>query len=160
MWFRVVGKEWSTTRSADRRAAFADRAAVEPSPGLIAYADGEPVGWVAVAPREEHPRIPRSTVIVHDPELPDCWSVTCFYIHPSHRGEGLATTLLAGAVDHAAAHGARHLEGYPVDAPQRVSSSVMFHGSLGLFARAGFEEVGRRNGRPTMRLALGDRPVT
>jgi GNAT superfamily N-acetyltransferase len=154
MWFRLAGKEWNSTRTAERKAAFAERAAAAPSPGLVAYDDGEPVGWVAVAPRAEHPRIPRSTVIVQDPDVPDCWSVTCFYIRPDHRGRGLATTLLAAAVDHAATHGAQHIEAYPVDAPDPVSSSVMFHGSLGLFTRAGFTEVGRRRGRPTVRLAV------
>lgn len=155
MWFRLPGKEWSSTSTARRRAAFGERAATEPSPGIVACSDGEPVGWVAVAPRTEYPRIPRSTVVVHDADVPDCWSVTCFYIHPSNRRAGLASTLLSAAVDHAAAHGARHVEGYPVDTTERVSSSVMFHGSLGLFTRAGFREVGRRNGRPTVRLTLG-----
>ena len=155
MWFRITGKEWTATRTAERRAAFAERAAAAPSPGLLGYVDGEPVAWVAVAPRAEYPRIPRSTVIAHDPEVPDCWSVTCFYIRPDHRGRGLATALLAAAVDHAAAHGARNVEAYPVDAQERTSSSAMYHGSLGLFTRAGFREVGRRNGRPTVRLTLG-----
>jgi len=154
MWFRLPGREGSTSRTAERRAAFGDRAEAAPSPGIVAYVDGEPVGWVAVAPRAEYPRLRRSTVVVHDPDVPDCWSVTCFYIHPSHRREGLATALLHAAVEHAAAHGAGNVEGYPVDAQQRVSSSVMFHGSLGLFTRAGFKEVGRRNGRPTVRLPI------
>lgn len=155
MWWRLPGKEWSASRTAERRAALGERAAVEPSPGLLAYDDGEPVGWVAVAPRAEHPRIPRSTAIVYEEDVPDCWSVSCFYIRPDHRRQGISTTLLAAAVDHAARHGARTLEAYPVDAAGRVSSSAMFHGSLSLFTRAGFEEVGRRNGRPTVRLSLG-----
>ena len=32
-------------------------------PGLLAYADGEPVGWVAVAPREEYPRLAASRIL-------------------------------------------------------------------------------------------------
>ncbi|MPV35449.1 GNAT family N-acetyltransferase [Georgenia subflava] len=154
MWFRLTPKEFTATRAAELRETFSERAGTAPSPGLIAYDDGTPVGWVAVAPRLEHPRLRRSTVVVYDDAVPDCWSVSCFYIRPGHRGRGLSTALLAAAVDHAAAHGAAHVEGYPVEPSGRASSSSMFHGSFSLFRRAGFTKVGRRQGRPTVRLTL------
>ena len=152
-WWRLPASEYGRSPVADRRALMADRATRTPAPGLIAYADGVPAGWVALAPRGEYPRIPRSTVITYE-DVPGCWAVTCFYVHPDHRGRGLLRPLLAGAVEHARAHGAQHLEAYPVEPGPGQSDSGLFRGPLDLFLWAGFVEVGRRRGRPTVRRAL------
>ncbi|GAA1634578.1 GNAT family N-acetyltransferase [Georgenia ruanii] len=152
-WWRLPRADYSATSVADRRALLAERVARPPAPGLLAYADGVPIGWVALAPRAEYPRIPRSTVITYE-EVPGCWAVTCFYVHPDHRGRGLLRQLLAAAVEHARAHGAEHLEAYPVEPGPGQSDSGLFRGPLELFLRAGFVEVGRRRGRPTVRRAL------
>ncbi|MFH5824800.1 GNAT family N-acetyltransferase [Georgenia sp. AZ-5] len=153
-WWRLPGKEFGASRVADRRELMAARARHAPAPGLIAYAGEEPVGWVAVAPRAEYPRVQRSTIITYDDAVPGCWSITCFFVHPRHRGGGLLDTLVAAAVAHAGAHGAAHVEAYPVEPAPRQSASGLFRGPLGVFLRAGFTEVGRRQGRPTVRLSL------
>ena len=153
-WWRLPGKDYERARVAGRREVMTERARRPPAPGLLAYDGDVPVGWVAVAPRPEYPRIPRSAVATYDPSVPGCWAVTCFYVPPGRRGQGLTTALLAAAVEHARAHGARFLEGYPVDRAARGSSSAMYPGALGVFLRAGFGEVGRRRGRPTVRLSL------
>ncbi|WP_205739802.1 GNAT family N-acetyltransferase [Georgenia sp. SYP-B2076] len=154
-WWRLPGKDFDTARVAGRRDLMAERAGRAPAPGLLAYDGDVPVGWVAVAPRPEYPRIPRSAVAAYDEGIPGCWSVTCFYVPLGRRGQGLTTVLLAAAVGHARAHGAQFLEGYPVDPAGRGSSSAMYPGTLGVFLRAGFAEVARRRGRPTVRMALG-----
>src|SRR5687767_8364451 len=48
--------------------------------GMIAYADKEPIGWCAVAPRETYVRLLKSRALkpVDDKAV---WSVSCFYIH-------------------------------------------------------------------------------
>ena len=50
--------------------------------GLVAYLDGEPVGWCAVEPRAAYPRLPPQRVIMkqrgEDPDDPCVWAVTCF----------------------------------------------------------------------------------
>ncbi|MBM3489528.1 MAG: hypothetical protein FJX68_03615 [Alphaproteobacteria bacterium] len=40
-----------------RRQAMAERAGQTPAPGLLAFSDGQPVGWVAIAPRAEFQRL-------------------------------------------------------------------------------------------------------
>jgi GNAT superfamily N-acetyltransferase len=122
-----------------------------PPPGLLAYHDGKPVGWVAVAPRAEYPRLNRSPKLKPVDDLP-VWSVTCFYIDRRYRGTGVAGTLLAAAIEHARAHGATSIEGYPVDPGDgRVSNASAFTGVLDMFRAAGFSEIARRGGRPTLR---------
>ncbi|HZI96368.1 MAG TPA: GNAT family N-acetyltransferase, partial [Actinomycetales bacterium] len=85
------------------------------------------------------------------------WAVTCFVVRTGFRRRGLAGALLDAAVAFAREHGARVVEGYPVDVASRtsVSSSELFHGSLTLFTGAGFAEVARHGAAgPVVRLAL------
>jgi GNAT superfamily N-acetyltransferase len=152
-WWRLPGKEFGATGLDGRRRLMAARATQSPAPGLIAYDGEEPVGWVALAPREEYPRIPRSTIITYQ-DVPGCWSVTCFFVRQDHRRQGLLERLLAAAVQHANANGAEHLEAYPVEPGPAQSDSGLFRGPLDLFLRARFTVVGRRQGRPTVRLVL------
>jgi GNAT superfamily N-acetyltransferase len=79
-------------------------------PGLIAYLDGEPAGWISVSPR---PDLVGMRSRLRHPEAADIWSIICFYVPETHRGQGMMRLLLEGAVAHAAASGARIVEGYP-----------------------------------------------
>jgi GNAT superfamily N-acetyltransferase len=107
------------------------------APGVLAYDDGEVAGWAAVAPRSGLP-FARSTKIPHVDDLP-VWSIWCIRVKPGHRGKGVSHSLLAGAVDHARAHGAPAVEGYPVDNQGRkVDLTMAFVGTRGLFEKAGF----------------------
>jgi GNAT superfamily N-acetyltransferase len=115
--------------------------------GLLAVEDGEPLGWVAVAPRPTYPRLATSK-ITHSDAGPDTWSVTCFFVHRTARGRGLAVTLLDAAVDYARSHGAAAVEGHPVDTEgQRRGSGDLYHGTLAMFLSAGFDLVERRGTR-------------
>src|SRR4029450_12645591 len=73
-----------------------------PPPGLLAYRDGEPVGWCAVAPRGAYRRILNSRVLRPVDEDPGVWSIVCFYVIRAERRGGLAAALLEAAVDFAA----------------------------------------------------------
>ena len=86
------------------------------------------------------------------------WAVTCFVVRREHRGDGVAGRLLDAAVAHARAGGARVVEGYPVDRAERpgATSSELWHGTVGLFARARFVETARPTpSRPVMTLRVG-----
>jgi GNAT superfamily N-acetyltransferase len=115
--------------------------------GLLAVEDGEPLGWVAVAPREAYPRLATSKISQSDAG-PDTWSVTCFFVHRTARRRGLANQLLDAAVDYAAARGAARVEGHPVDTEgERRGSGDLYHGTLAMFENAGFALVDRRGTR-------------
>ena len=47
--------------------------------GLIGTIDGEPIGWVAMAPREAYWRIEHSRAYKRLDEKP-VWSITCFFV--------------------------------------------------------------------------------
>lgn len=162
-WQRVTGREFSAgcaDRGARNRALLRRLADEGRRPGLIAYDDEQPVGWVSVGPRPEFGRIVRSPITRLDAAAAadaSVWAVACFYIPAANRRRGIATTLLEAAAASARAASARAIEGYPVDTGgERRQSSNLFTGTLDLFRRAGFEPVAERlPGRPVVRLELG-----
>jgi GNAT superfamily N-acetyltransferase len=156
-WWRLSAKDWNTATPQQRRRLLADVVAQGDEPGLLAYRDGVPVGWVAVAPREQYPRLNRSPHTRPVDDLP-VWAVTCFWIPRANRGQGIATALLHGAVTHARDHLAAAVEGYPIDPAVRTAThDQSFTGVIGMFERAGFIEVARRTAtsRVVMRRDLG-----
>jgi GNAT superfamily N-acetyltransferase len=133
----------------------------ERTSGMVAYLDGEPVGWVAVEPRANYRRLRGSSVPwtgrSEDPDDPDVWAIVCFAIRAGYRGQGLTRPLAKAAVEYARARGATAVEGYPmVPQPgQRVSWGEMNVGSRSTFVAVGFREVSRpTTRRVVMRLDL------
>lgn len=107
-------------------------------PGLLAYEDDEPVGWVSLGPREDFPHILRSPQYRprEDGGGPAVWSIVCFAVDRDARRRGVATALLAAAVEYAFAHGAGSVEAYP-----HATDPRDYMGHVELFARAGFTHV-------------------
>jgi GNAT superfamily N-acetyltransferase len=140
---------------ANRRAMRARVEAGPRPPGLIAYRDGAPVGWISVAPRAEFPRMENSRIVAPVDDRP-VWSVTCFFIRPGVRGKGVASALLVAACTFAAEHGAGTVEGYPIDPlGGRYANGFAWTGVKRVFDAAGFSEVARRSStRPIMRKEL------
>lgn len=70
-WFRLTNADYRRTTTDGRRAlTTADLAGPGPSPGVVATVGGEPVGWCAVAPWSDYPRLrtsPSSGSQLHDP---------------------------------------------------------------------------------------------
>ena len=129
------------------------RTAAHP-PGVLAYVDGEPAGWCAVAPRSDHLRLANSRNLAPVDELP-VWSITCFVVAKRFRRQGLMRALVDGAVAFAAQQGAKCVEAYPLDAPRKLNSGELFVGRLSAFEAAGFREVMRRSPtRPIVRRYL------
>lgn len=157
MLWRLPAAVYRDGRGAPNRAAMQARVAGGACPpGLIAYLGGAPAGWTSVAPRSEFPRLGGSRILAPVDDVP-VWSVTCFFIKPGSRGKGVATALLAAACDFAAVHGARIVEGYPVDPGEgRYANTFAWTGLRRLFEAAGFTEVARRSAtRPVMRREVG-----
>lgn len=156
-YFHLRGAAWRTSTRASNRAGLRAQVDAGLPPGVLAYEDDEPAGWCGVGPKRGYPRLAASTVAASTGDADGVWAVTCFVVRVGMRRRGIADPLLAGAVDLARRHGARIVEGYPVDPRVResVSSSELYHGPLGVFERAGFAEVTRPfSGRAVVRLDL------
>ncbi len=160
MYYRVSGPlpvPPGCTRAAAHRAALKSLVDAGPSPGLLAYAGRTPVGWVTLGPREAFAKLARSPVMRPVDDRP-VWSVVCFVVPAPCRGQGVARSLLDGAIAYARSRGAHALEAYPVDRTGRSRDDAMWFGAKSMFDDAGFVEVARRRPeRPIVRLDLDRR---
>jgi GNAT superfamily N-acetyltransferase len=145
-FYRVRGATFQNSSEKQNRAVLegAVDALKDRAPGLVAYRDGEAIGWVSLGPREDYERLQHSKVLAPIDETP-VWSIVCFVVARAARGQGVAAALLDAAVDYARQHGATLLEGYPVETEgKRIPSANVFKGTVGMFEHAGFEVVERR----------------
>lgn len=120
--------------------------------GVLAYEGTNPIGWCAVAPREDYPALSRSRVLKPIDDKP-VWSVSCFFIDKAHRKKGLSTKLLEAAVTYAKSQGAKIVEGYPVE-PVKDNYPAVYAwvGLAKTFKKTKFKECARRSPtRPIMR---------
>ncbi len=121
--------------------------------GLVAYLDGEPVGWCAVEPRTAYARLLRTPVTWkgRDEDKTDdsVWAIPCLITRAGFRRRGVSRALARATVEYARQRGARALEGYPmlVEPGQDVTWGELNVGSRSIFADAGFTEVAH----PTLR---------
>lgn len=133
--------------SADaNRAALHALVATGQEPGLLAYVNGAPAGWVAVGPRAAFARLGRSRLLAPLDDQP-VWAVPCFFVSKAHRRQGLMRALVDAAVAYARAHGATLIEAYPLEldsaplAGQRLTGDGGYMGVAAVFRAAGFKEV-------------------
>lgn len=106
--------------------------------GVLAYRDGEPIGWCSVAPRTCYEGLERFAKLAPvDSET--VWSVVCFLVDSRARGHGLTLGLLRAAVRYARSQGARAVEGYPVPWGELYG----YMGTPETFRRAGFRDITR-----------------
>jgi GNAT superfamily N-acetyltransferase len=154
MYWKLRGKAFSESSgdvARQMQKAIVDSKTV---PGLLAYSEGYPVGWIAVEPRSAYPKLAHSRTLkpVDDQEV---WSVTCFFVEKKHRRKGITVELLKAAVDYVKSCGGKIVEGYPVDAQQNQADAFVYTGTASAFKQAGFTEVVRNSPtRPIFRFAL------
>jgi GNAT superfamily N-acetyltransferase len=152
MWWRLPRAEFTEKHYAGNKRAIKKIITTGQEPGILAYADGKPIGWCAIAPREAYPSLHRSNVLQWVDDQP-VWSVTCFYVARGYRKQGVTRQLLEAAVQFARQRGAHIVEGYPIDTNgEKKTAPSVFTGLASTFAQAGFVEVARRAPtRPIMR---------
>ncbi len=119
----------------------------ETTSGLVAYLDGEPVGWCAVEPRTAYPAMPPMRVAWKERgERKDdstVWAVTCFAIRAGYRRRGYTRVLANAAVGFARERGARALEAYPMitEPGVEITWGETHVGTRNIFEDAGMTEV-------------------
>ncbi len=145
----------------ERRDRFREQATGEVPTGLIAYADQEPAGWVAVEPRIAYPGLRTKKIPwqdrTEDRDDPGVWAVTCFVVRKGFRGRGITYALAAATIGFARDHGAVAVEAYPmITQPGKpVTWGELYVGTRQVFEEAGFTEVTHPSPRRVvMRAAL------
>jgi GNAT superfamily N-acetyltransferase len=178
--FKTRGWFWEQATDEQRRASLRDQAncgdpAATSTTGLVAYLSGPParhdpggnpngaapdatpVGWVAVEPRTEYPRLlglptvwkGRPDEDKHDDSV---WAITCLVVRTGYRRRGISYALAEAAVGYARANGARALEAYSMltQPGREITWGELHVGARQVFAEAGLAEVSR----PSVRRAV------
>jgi GNAT superfamily N-acetyltransferase len=155
MWWRIARSEFAHQGNEGNRQAIKQIVETGEVPGLLAYIHDQPIGWCSIAPREAFPSLERSRTLKRVDEQ-SAWSIVCFYVARPFRRKGLMVALLKAAIDYAKEHGARIVEGYPIDPKSENLPPVSsFTGITSAFQEAGFVEVLRRSEkRPIMRFII------
>jgi GNAT superfamily N-acetyltransferase len=139
MAWRASATEIRNASKANRKQQIAGRIRSKTPVGILGYLDGEPVAWCSVGPRSTF----RGLVKGDGPD-DGIWSITCFFVLRRHRKTGLARAMLAAAIRHAKAKGARVVQGYPVTPD---SPSYRHMGFVSMFESMGFSQCGREGKR-------------
>ncbi len=157
MWWRIPRAEFMKNRGEQNKKdlkAIVDSGKI---PGILAYSQSEPVGWCAVAPREDYPALERSRLLKRI-DKKQVWSVVCFFVAKKFRHKGITIRLLEAAIDHVRSKGGKIVEGYPKEAKKNgTPDTFVYTGLVSAFRKAGFVEVTRASEtRPIMRFLIED----
>ena len=152
MWWRIKRVEFEQQQGEGNHEAMCSIVESGKVPGILAYSAGEPIAWCSVAPRGEFSVLDRSPILKRVDDQP-VWSIVCFFMAKDYRHQGLSAIMLQAAVEYASQHGARIVEGYPIEPKKdRTPDIYAFTGMTSTFKKLGFQEVARRSGsRPIMR---------
>ena len=148
--WRLRSKDMAAAKVPQLRQRLHDLATSTEPPGLVAFDGERAVGWVSLGPRTDFERIVRSRVIPTIDDRP-IWSIVCFAVSTTARGQGVARALLDGAMAYARKRGADAVEAYPVaiDNGEPIHPDAAFTGTLPMFERAGFRVVADRASDPS-----------
>lgn len=155
-WY-LPNRDYKANMGEANRHVMVDKVLSGLEPGVLAYVDGVPAGWLGIAPRTRFDRLNRSKPFApamdDDPE--QIWSMNCFITVKRFRRIGMMRALIEGGVGFVAGKGGRIVEAYPFDAHRKPLVDELFVGTAAAFRDCGFVEVARRlPGRPMMQLRL------
>ena len=159
-WRQERGEKWEELKGAVNRRRFRALVRTGAAKGVLAFADGEPVGWCAFGRRSEFCKVERSPSMSGGADTDEVWSLPCFFVRSGYRGEGVAARLLRAALAELRRLGARTVEGYPTQpkAGTKVAAAFAFTGVPSLFEQAGFEAMeSKPRGKIRMRRKLRGR---
>ena len=156
MWWRLPTSKFMKNRGESNRTALKEIVNLGRCPGILAYMGKQPIGWCALAPREEYPKLERSRILKRIDEE-RVWSVVCFFVDKKFRRRGLTVKLLEAAKVYVENIGGAVIEGYPLDLKvKKTPDAFAYTGLLPAFLKAGFVEVARRSqNRPIVRFRVG-----
>lgn len=122
--------------AADNRREMSEMLTRRQATALLAYAGGKPVGWCNYGPTTSFGGVLQRFQL-SSAEYDGVGSIACFVIAAPYRGHGVATRLLAAAMDRMRGRGVSVVEAYPAKAIDSPQSN--FRGPLSMYLKAGFQ---------------------
>ena len=116
--------------------------------GFLGYEGEQVVGWCHATIRSAV----RELKLPRPDDADEVGAVLCFVIAHTHRGRGIASTLLDAAIERFRGLGLKAVEAYPHK--DSTSPQSNYRGPLSLYLSRGFEIVGEHGERHIARLTL------
>lgn len=108
----------------------------------LVYDGDDCVGWCQFGSAQELPRIHNERAYLATEIAPPHWRITCFFSGKGHRGNGVASVALEGAVEQIRKLGGGRIEAFPESTESRKASpAFLFNGALSTFERQGFKRA-------------------
>lgn len=156
-WRLGEGERFDDVKGAEAKRRFKALVTKGKAQGFLAFVGEEPVGWLAAGPRRDFQKLDRAPSLKVD-DADRVHALPCFFVKSGHRGQGVASALLAAAVKGLEKDGATVLEGYPVKPSKPgapIPAAFAYTGTVPLFTKAGFEVVQpKATGKQRVRRAL------
>lgn len=124
---------WHSRTAVENKSAACSRIAAGRMQGLLAYRDGQVVGWCNAAPRSMMDAFADEP----DPDAERLGEITCFVVAPAHRRTGVATALLDAACAQLRQQGLTIAEAAPK--PEVAGDAENHFGPMSMFLAAGFQ---------------------
>lgn len=155
MFWRLPRKKFEANKGIGNKRALKKIIKDGIQPGIIAYVEKEPIGWCAVAPREQFIALERSRIL-KPVDGQEVWSISCLFVKKGYRRKGVSARLLRAAVEFVAEQGGKVVEGYPVEpSMEKMPDPFLWNGIPSAYKTAGFKVVLRRSkSRPIMRIQI------
>lgn len=152
MAWRLKKSDFEKQKGTENKSAMKKLVETNKPVGILAYIDGNPIGWCSVAPREDFVRLEKSRVWQRIDDKP-VWSVTCIYIAKPYRRKGISIELLKAAINYCKMNDIQIIEGYPIlPYNDSVPAAFAWTGIPSAFEKAGFVVAAKRSkSKPLMR---------
>jgi GNAT superfamily N-acetyltransferase len=156
-WRIEKGESWADVKGGPAKKRFKSLVTGGEAHGILAYADGVPVGWCAFGPRRDFSRLDRAPSLKVD-DADAVWSIPCFYVKAGFRSQGVSTAMLTAALKELKRRKVKIAEGYPAKALQSgepIPAAFAWTGTVPLFTGVGFALASAKTtGKQRMRKSL------
>jgi GNAT superfamily N-acetyltransferase len=127
-------------KGSSRRAVKQDRVRTDRAhAALVLDENGLAQGWCQYGSPEELPAIKHKREYGKDAPPRPGWRITCFYVDPKHRGQGIARAALEGALDQISQAGGGLVEAISeATTGRQAPGSFLFSATVELFEQFGF----------------------
>ncbi len=149
-WYLKENEDWSKKTAEENRARREELLKAGEYDGYLAYMGGKVAGWCQVGPRDRLPHLRRRMVLRPDAAV---HAISCFYILPGERRQGVAAAMLAHVLAELRKKGVRRVEAFPRRG-EKLTEDDMWNGPEEMLAHAGFKVVREDAQRPVMSLDL------
>jgi hypothetical protein len=145
-WRLGKGETFSAVRGATAKRRLRQGVISGSVHGLVAYFNGDPVGWCTFGPRQDFPGLNLSRGR-RRADQNGAWTIPCFFVQPGYRELGVSSALLVQTLRILRDRKIKVVEGYPVLVPQASEFFPEFtcNGALTMCLKAGFDVVDRRD---------------